>query len=116
MKTKQIKAKCNLCSRPIFDSVNPEKIITCSNCVLALMEMEKDMKVYYRDKLLEAGHIEQARSIESFIVEEEVDGELRPTIKRERIGKVSRNINRRIIRVSKERMPLGENREKSLLL
>jgi len=116
MKSNQPKVHCNLCSRPIFDSIKPEKIITCANCVLPLMGMEKDLKVYYRDKLLEAGHIEQARSIESFIVEEEIDGELRATFKREGIGKVTRNIDRRIGRVSKARVPMGEDREKSLLL
>ncbi len=115
-KPNQPKARCNLCSHPVIGNVNSEKIITCAYCVLALMGMEKDLKVYYRDKLLEAGHIQQARSIESFIVEEETNGDLRATFKREGISKVTRNVNRRIGRVSKARLPLGENRQKSLLL
>ena len=72
---KASKTNCSICKQPIFGNVNPEKILTCTNCIFALLAMEKDLKVYYRDKLVEVGRNEIARSVESFIPEE-VDAEI----------------------------------------
>lgn len=71
MKSKTIKTHCSVCSRPIFDSVNPEKIITCVRCVQSLLMATQENKISYRNQLLEKEDTEGARSVESFIVPEE---------------------------------------------
>jgi hypothetical protein len=70
-------AICSVCHQPVTGNVNPSKILTCGRCVIALVDMEPELKVYYRDKLNETGHVEAARSIESFIIPEETHIEVR---------------------------------------
>ncbi len=70
-KQNQPKARCNLCSREVFDSVNPEKIITCARCVQILLMASQQNKIEYRNALLSRGLIEQARSVEAFIIPED---------------------------------------------
>ena len=119
---RKVKAKCTFdgflktCLGDIYGNADPTKIITCGNCVQFLLSIPREEKIKIRDLFISRDLTEQARSIQSFIVEEETDGELRATFKREGIGKVTRNVNRRIGRVSKARLPVGEDRKKSLLL
>ncbi len=107
-KPRKSKANCSICREPVYGNIDPTKIITCGYCVICLMAMDRDLKIWYRDKLLEAGHLEAARSIESFITEEKIDGNLRPIAERKGTGKESRNINRRTIGVQKARLPMGK--------
>ncbi len=65
------KARCSLCSREIFDSINPEKIITCARCVQILLMASQQNKIEFRNSLLSKGLLEAARSIESFIIPED---------------------------------------------
>jgi len=69
--SKNPKANCSICKQPVYDSVNPEKIITCARCVQILLSATQENKISYRNHLLEIGDIEGTRSIESFIVPEE---------------------------------------------
>jgi hypothetical protein len=65
------KARCNLCGREIFDNVNPEKIITCARCVIVLHEKAQSNPqelIEYRNSLEQKGLLEQARSVEAFII------------------------------------------------
>ncbi len=71
MKSRQVKARCNLCSHEVFDSINPEKIITCARCVQILLMASQQNKVEFRNLLLSKGLLEAARSVESFIVPED---------------------------------------------
>jgi hypothetical protein len=65
------KASCNLCERPVYDNVNPEKIITCGLCVQILLMASRESKIEYRNTLISEGLTEQARSVESFIIPED---------------------------------------------
>jgi len=67
-------AHCNLCGCQIFGNVNPEKIITCGRCVIVLHEKAQTKQqelTEYRKSLEEKGLLEQARSVEAFIVPED---------------------------------------------
>jgi hypothetical protein len=70
MKNRLPKANCSICSQEIFDSVNPEKIITCARCVQILLSATQENKISFKNSLLAKEDIEGARSIVAFIVEE----------------------------------------------
>jgi hypothetical protein len=65
---------CSVCHRPVKGNVNGEKVVTCGRCVQLLLTASHENKIRYRDKLKELGDLEGARSIESFIVEQEGNG------------------------------------------
>ena len=70
----KVKARCNLCSQEIFDSVNPDRIITCGKYVIILHEKAQTNPqelIEYRNSLKEKGLLEQARSVEASIVPED---------------------------------------------
>lgn len=73
--TKDSKTNCSICKQPIYDNINPEKIITCANCVQSLLKSTQESKISFKNKLLEIEDFEAARSIESFILPE-VDREI----------------------------------------
>lgn len=66
---------CVLCHREVRDSVDPQKIITCAQCVQILLAATREDKIAFRDKLLAQGKKEEARSVEAFIVPD-VNGEV----------------------------------------
>lgn len=71
---RKAKARCNLCGREIFDNVNPDRIITCGRCVILFHEKAKfnpQELIEYRNLLKEKGLLEQARSVEAFIILED---------------------------------------------
>jgi len=70
MKTRQAKVHCNLCSQEIYESVNPQKIITCARCVQILLMATQENKISFKDGLFAKDDAEGARSVEAFIVEE----------------------------------------------
>jgi len=67
---------CSVCHRPVRGNLNGEKIVTCGRCVQLLLTASQKNKIQYRDKLKEFGDLEGARSIESFIIEEDVNGKI----------------------------------------
>jgi ribosomal protein S27E len=107
--------KCSICKAEIIDNVNPEKIITCARCVQKLLAASKEVKIQTREIFLQRGNEEAARSIQSFIVEEIEDGNLRPVVERKRVSKSVRHINSHFIRVSEKGLSVGKHRRESLL-
>lgn len=80
---------CVLCHREVRDNIDPKKVITCARCVQILLTATKENKIAYRERLISAGNLEEARAVESFISpEEEVLNEptrkSRPTLVRKR--------------------------------
>jgi len=69
--------QCALCFREIKGNVNVEKVKTCGNCVQVLLTATQENKIAFRDKLLAADRLEEARCVQSFIQssEEEEDGD-----------------------------------------
>ena len=67
---------CSVCHRPVKGNVNGEKIVTCGRCVQVLLTASQKDKIQYRDKLKEFGDLEGARSIESFIIDEDGSGKI----------------------------------------
>lgn len=65
---------CSVCHRPVEGNLDEEKIITCGRCVQVLLTASEKNKIQYRDKLKERGDLEGAKSIESFIIEEDGNG------------------------------------------
>ncbi len=61
-------AICILCSRP--ERANPEKIVTCGDCVQYLLSIPVEERIKYKNALLSKGLDEAARSVEFFIPEE----------------------------------------------
>lgn len=68
--SKTPKANCSICKQPVFDSVNPEKIITCARCVQILLSATQENKISFKDGLFAKGDAEGVRSVEAFIIEE----------------------------------------------
>ena len=69
--------RCSLCHREIKGNVNVQKLNTCGHCVQILLTASREDKIAFREKLLAAGRLEEARAIQSFIEpkdEEEEDG------------------------------------------
>lgn len=112
---KRVIPKCSICGQPVKGNLNPEKILTCGYCVLALLGMENDLKIWYRDKLLEAGHPESARSFESFIVEEEDGSEDRGIDLRKKSRPSLGHLKIQPSRTSPQRASVGEHSQKSIL-
>ena len=65
------KASCSVCKRPVYDNVDPEKIITCAHCVQGLLLMSVPEKLRLRDGLIDKGDLEAGRSVEFFIPDDE---------------------------------------------
>jgi len=71
------KSFCSICERPIYDNVNPEKIITCGSCVQLLLMTSRENRINFRKCFIEKKDLEGARSIEAFILEPEEEEEIR---------------------------------------
>ena len=65
------KARCSICKSPVYDNVDPEKVITCGSCVQRLLTASGESKIGLRNSFLERGDKEGARSVESFIREKD---------------------------------------------
>jgi len=65
------RASCSVCKQPIYDNVDVGKIITCAHCVQGLSLMAITEKSRLRDALIQKGDLEGARSVESFIPDDE---------------------------------------------
>ncbi len=97
---------CVLCHREVKENVDPTKIITCSLCVQNLLSASKVSNIVYRDKLISAGKPEEARSVDSFITEEEITNEPTKNFRRALVGK--RHLRK--IRTSNGKKPFRRNR------
>lgn len=77
---KNPKTYCSVCKEPIFDNVDPKKIITCGTCVQRLLTLPEQDKMVLRNELQAMGDKEAVRSIESFLPaleEQKGEGEVR---------------------------------------
>ena len=63
-------ALCSVCEKEVAENVNLEKVLICGECVQALLIASNESKIALRDKLLEKGDTEGAKSVESFITVE----------------------------------------------
>jgi hypothetical protein len=66
-------AQCSVCHQEIKGNIDPAKIIPCGRCVQILLAASHENKIEFRDSLMKKGDFEGARTVESFIVEEEVN-------------------------------------------
>ena len=64
---------CSLCHEEVKGNVNSSKILTCGLCVQKLLLSSREVKIATKNKLLERNDFEGARSIETFIVDEETE-------------------------------------------
>lgn len=64
--SRESKVQCSICKKPIPDNADSEKVVTCSLCVQVLLAMSKKEKVDVRDRLIEKGDSEGARSVQAF--------------------------------------------------
>ena len=87
---------CSVCRRPVNGNLNGEKIIICGRCVQLLLTVSRKNKIQYRDKLKEVGDLEGARSIESFIIEEDGSGKIatqKELVKKKGLRKVASELH-----------------------
>jgi hypothetical protein len=68
--SKEPKAKCSICKQPVYENIDPVKIITCSLCVYKLLHASNEVKIQAKEAFLQRDDLEAARSIESFIIPE----------------------------------------------
>ena len=100
-------ADCVLCHKEVKDNIDPQKAITCAQCVQSLLTASRENKITYRERLISEGKMEEARAVESFITpEEDVTDE--PTKKSRRALVRKRPLRK--ARPSYGKRPFGTNR------